>query len=229
MTCPVPIPPQSLSTLAREVLERLAKQPAAAEVVLGGGVALAHYLDYRTTHDLDAWWASGPTAVADRLLTDVMQAVATRHGLTLTKRCWGETASLELADGQRRVFSLQIATRDRWLDVPLVAAWPPVRIETLRDNVAAKMTALVERGAPRDLRDVHQLCLRGLVGVDECWDLYRRKNPDRSPRHAAAKVLHAVERLEMQRPLDTIEEEASRRDAEAVRRWYRDVFCRISA
>jgi hypothetical protein len=42
-------------------------------------------------------------------------------------------------------------------------------------------------------------------------------------------VLHAVERLEMQRPLDTIEEEASRRDAEAVRRWYRDVFCRISA
>lgn len=225
MTSPKPTPPTSLSTYAREVLDLLATHPAAADIVLGGGVALSHYLDYRETYDLDAWWASGPSAAADQLLTDVMQAVASKHGFRLAKRSWGETTSLELVDGERKVFSLQIATRDRWLDTPVDAAWPPVRIETLRDNVASKMTALVERGAPRDLRDIHELCQRGLTGVDECWELYREKNPATSAQHAAAKVLHTVERLEMQRPLHTIDQEQRRHEAEVVRRWYRTVFC----
>lgn len=220
-----PVPPTSLSALAREVLDLLASRPAAADIVLGGGVALAHYLDYRVTYDLDAWWASSPTTSAEQLLTDVMQAVALKHGLTLAKRSWGETTSLELIDAERKIFSLQIAPRDRWLDAPLDAAWPPVRIETLRDNIASKMTALVERGAPRDLRDIHQVCHRGLMTVDECWTVYRAKNPSRSARDAAAKVLHSIERLEMQRPLDTIATEAQRREAEAVRSWYRTVFC----
>ena len=141
-------------------------------------------------------------AAADQLLGEVMQAVAAKHGFALSRRSWGETTSLELIDGQRKVFSLQIASRDRWLDAPVEAAWAPVRIETLRDNAASKMTALVERGAPRDLRDIHQLCDRGLMSVDDCWTLYREKNPSGAERDAAAKVLYAVERLEMQRPLD---------------------------
>ena len=229
MTTPRPIPPSSLSSYAREILDLLANNPAAAQIVLGGGVALAHYLDYRETHDLDAWWASGPTAEAERMLSDVMQAVASRHGLTLTRRTWGETTSLELASAGHRVFSLQIASRDRWLDAPLAAAWAPVRIETLRDNVAAKMTALVERGAPRDMRDIYQLCHQGLVSVDECWSLYVEKHPAAATREAGAKVRHSLERLEMQRPLDTITDDAQRAAAEALRRWFRDVFCSRAA
>ncbi len=225
MTTPRPVTPQSLSAYAREVLELLANNPAAAEIVLGGGVALAHYLDYRETYDLDAWWASGPNAEADRLLSEAMRTVAARHGLALTRRTWGETTSLELVAAGRKVFSLQIASRDRWLDAPLAAAWSPVRIETLRDNAAAKMTALVERGAPRDLRDVYQLCHHGLVSVDECWSLYREKNPGVACREGAAKVRHALERLEMQRPLDTIADVSQRLAADALRRWFRDVFC----
>lgn len=45
MTNSRPVTPQSLSAYAREVLELLANNPAAEEIVLGGGVALAHYLD----------------------------------------------------------------------------------------------------------------------------------------------------------------------------------------
>lgn len=225
MTPSQPIPPTNLSVYAREVLDRLASHPAAADIVLGGGVALAHYLNYRDTNDLDAWWTSGPTRAADQLLGEVMEAVAAKHGFTLSRRSWGETTSLELIDGQRKVFSLQIASRDRWLDKPVEAAWAPVRIETLRDNAASKMTALVERAAPRDLRDIHQLCDRGLLSVADCWSLYREKNPTRAARDAAAKVLHAVERLEMQRPLATIESSAQRHEAETLRRWYRTVFC----
>lgn len=223
-----PIPPERLSRFAREVLELLAGQPAAAEIVIGGGVALAHYLDYRDTYDLDAWWVSGPTPAAVDLLADAIRQLAQRHGLAFASRSWGETMSFELLDGPRKVFSLQIASRDRYLDQTFEAAWPPVRLETLTDNIASKMTALVERAAPRDLRDIHELCRQGLVTPGECWNLYAAKHGRRACQDAAAKVLHAVERLEMQRPLDTISSGQERRAAESLRRWYREVFCRES-
>ncbi|NDC53129.1 MAG: hypothetical protein EBZ74_02280 [Planctomycetia bacterium] len=221
-----PVPPSRLCGYAREVLELLAGHAAAAEIVIGGGVALSHYVEYRDTFDLDAWWATAPTSSARELMGRAMHTVAERHGLTLTRRTWGETESYELADGPRKVFSLQIAARDRFLEPTLEAAWPPVRLETLRDNVASKMTALVERGAPRDLRDVYHLCHRGILSAAECWQLYCQKNPGHDVQTAADKVLHCVERLEMQRPLDTIESQDERLQAAAVRAWYRDIFCK---
>ena len=224
-----PIPPERLSQYAREVLDLLAGHSAAAEIVIGGGVALAHYLDYRETYDLDAWWTSGPSAAAADLMAQAVRQVAERHGLAFASRSWGETMSFELLDGSKKVFSLQIASRDRYLDQTIEAAWPPVRLETLTDNIASKMTALVERAAPRDLRDIHELCRQGLVTPAECWNLYGAKHGRRPSREAAAKILHAVERLEMQRPLDTISCEQERRAVESLRRWYRDVFCRESS
>jgi hypothetical protein len=221
-----PVPPERLSRFAAEVLTLLAGRAAAAEIVIGGGVALGHYLDYRDTFDLDAWWASAPTQPAIDAMKHAVLEVGNRHGLAFASRSWGETMSFELLDGGRKVFSLQIASRDRYLDPTLEAAWPPVRLETLRDNVASKMTALVERAAPRDLRDIHELCRRELVSPRECWELYSAKHPTEDSEAAATKVLHAVERLEMQRPLHTIEAEPERQAAEGVRRWFREVFCR---
>jgi len=52
----LPTPPKNLNPLARELLESLAGHAEAAEIVLGGGVALSHYLEYRDTMDVDAWW-----------------------------------------------------------------------------------------------------------------------------------------------------------------------------
>jgi hypothetical protein len=225
MSPPRPTPPSRLGDYAREVLELLTGREAAAEIVIGGGIALAHYVDYRDTFDLDAWWAVAPTNPANALLDEAMQTVAKRHGMQCVRRSWGETVSLELVAENRKVFSLQIAPRDRYLDATLEAGWPPVRIETLRDNVASKMNALVNRGAPRDLRDIHEVCRRGLLSSRQCWQLYEEKNPGQSVGDAAAKVLHAVERLEIQRPLDGIVDADQRREAAAVRNWYRDVFC----
>ncbi|MFN7814539.1 MAG: hypothetical protein ACK5SI_17995, partial [Planctomycetia bacterium] len=111
-----PVPPSNLSAYAREVLELMAGDAAAAEIVLGGGVALAHYLEYRDTFDLDAWWASAPTNAARELMARAVQMVADRHGLVASRRSWGETESFELSAGPRKVFSLQIAARDRYLD-----------------------------------------------------------------------------------------------------------------
>ena len=226
MSLPRPTPPSRLGIYAREVLELLAGHEAAAEIVIGGGIALAHYVDYRDTFDLDAWWAVAPTAPANALLDEAMQAVAKRHGMRCVRRSWGETVSLEIVEGNRKVFSLQIAPRDRYLDATLEAGWPPIRIETLRDNVASKMNALVNRGAPRDLRDIYEVCRRGLLSAPQCWQFYEAKNPGLSAGDATAKVLHAVEQLEIQRPLASIQDDDQRREAAAVRNWYRDVFCR---
>jgi len=221
-----PTPPRSLNAFSRELLDLLAGHSEAADIVIGGGVALAHYLDYRDTVDLDAWWRTAPTAAATGLITESMQAMASRHALAFQQRRWGDTESFELLRDGRKVFSLQIATRGHYLDEALPAAWKPVMIETLQDNVASKMTALVERGAPRDLRDVHELCTRGLMTVEDCWRLYARKNPDQKPSVGADKVLFSLERLELQRPLDTIPDPTDRQQAARLRAWYREAFCR---
>jgi hypothetical protein len=148
--------------------------------------------------------------------------MALRHGL---QRRWGETESFELLQGQGKVFSFQISSRTQYLDEPRLARWTPVLIETLRDNGASKMIALVERGAPRDLRDIYELCQREMLTVAECWQLWRDRNPGRDDREGRDKVLFHVERLELQRPLDTITPPADRANAAAVRGWFRATFC----
>ena len=58
-----PQPPADLHPLVRAILEGLQQQPDAAALVIGGGVALKHYLDYWPTKDLDAWWGPNTAAV----------------------------------------------------------------------------------------------------------------------------------------------------------------------
>jgi hypothetical protein len=39
------------------------------------------------------------------------------------------------------------------------------------------MNALVTRGAPRDFLDIYTLCQRDLAAPEECWEIWKRKNP----------------------------------------------------
>jgi hypothetical protein len=221
----VPKRPQNLNPYARELLDALQGHSEAADIVLGGGVALSHYLEYRGTVDADAWWRKEANAVTRRLLQATMESHARKHGLEHRLRVWGDTESYELIDGKRKAFSFQISTRTRYLDAPRMAPWPPLMLETLRDNVASKMTALVERGAPRDLRDIYELCTRDFVSIEECWKLWQMKNDGRDLQEGRAKVLFHVQRLELQRPLDTIATSAERAGAAAVRQWFTNRLC----
>lgn len=220
-----PTVPKNLNLYARELLEALAGHPEAAEIVLGGGVALSHYVEYRGTVDMDAWWRGEVNTATRALARGAMDEIATKHGLQFQLRTWGETESYELLRDGQKVFSFQISTRTQYMDTPHPADWTPVMIETLRDNVASKMTALVERGAPRDLRDIHELCTRGIVSVDECWRLWAAKNPMRDPVEGREKVLFHVKRLELQRPLEKIQSANERAGADSLRRWFKDQFC----
>ena len=96
MATPLPKPPGNLHPLSRELLESLAGHAEAAEIVIGGGVALSHYLEYRPTVDLNAWWHGEPRADVVAFLDAAMQALASRHGFEYRRRSWGETESLEL-------------------------------------------------------------------------------------------------------------------------------------
>lgn len=224
MSSPRPHQPDNLHPLSRELLENLAGHAEAAEIVIGGGVALSHYLQYRETVDLDAWWRAEPRADALALLERAMQAIASRHGFDYRRRSWGETDSLELLQGNRKQFSFQISRRTLALDNAIPSAWQPVWIETLRDNVASKMTALVQRGAPRDFLDIYQLCTRNVVSMAECWTWFMEKNPGVTVDEAKRKIIARLAMIETTRPLETIAGDAAREQSARVRDWYHCVF-----
>jgi len=217
-----PPQPQPLEPLATEILEALRTSPAAGEIVLGGYFALRQYMDYRVTHDVDAWWRTGRSETAMRAIQGALSEVANRHELKVREREWGETVSFELVGEGGTIFSFQIALRSVELEPPLPSRWPPILIESLHDNIGSKMNALVQRGAARDFLDVREAVARNLVSVSECWDLWARKNPAGDLNAARVHVLRHLEALEQRRPLEGIQGPEERARAESTRAWIRE-------
>src|SRR5438105_4699622 len=83
--------PRQIDPLADRVLECLAAMPEAAEIVIGGYLALQHYVDYRRTHDIDAWWRTRASPAAESAIRAAMQRVAAERGDELRERRFGET------------------------------------------------------------------------------------------------------------------------------------------
>lgn len=216
--------PAGIDPLADRILQRLAGRSEASEIVLGGYLALQHHLDYRETHDIDAWWRVRSTPAAERAILAVMQQVADEEGFTVRERRFGETLSIELMREGRKTFSFQIAVRSVELAPPVVSAWPPILIETLQDNVGSKMNALVDRGSPRDFLDIKSVVEHGLLSAADCWQLWTRKNPGQSIDAARQKVLFHLSALELRRPLESIESPAERDRARLTREWFRHEF-----
>lgn len=216
-------PPQ-IEPLASKVLEALAGRPEASEIVLGGYLALRHFVDYRETHDLDAWWRTRATKGAEAAIRGAMQQVATSEGYELRERRFGDTLSFELCRDDNKAFSFQIALRSVEIEPPVASAWPPLLIETLRDNVGSKMNALVDRGAPRDFLDIMHVATAGLASVSQCWELWSKKNPGDSADVAKEKVLHHLSSLEMRRPLEGIADLQERERTRETRGWFRLQF-----
>ena len=195
-------------------------------MVLGGHFALKCYLDYRPTHDLDGWWSRGLSSSqrsdARSVIRTVAADVAREQGLAIVERSWGDTEALDFQrstpDRPQTVFSIQIAERTVELEPPITSPWPPIPIETLRDNLASKMNALVARGAPRDFRDVYQVVHAGLATVTECWELWQVKNEGLQLNLAKAQVVKHLESIALRRPLDQLAER-ERAAAQLLRRW----------
>ena len=212
--------PGQLDPLAEKLLDRLAGKPECAEIVLGGYFALKHYLDYRTTHDVDAWWRTRAAHATEQVIENAMRAVAEEEKLNFAKRVFGDTMSFELLRDKKRVFSFQIAVRSVELEPPIPSPWPPIVIETLADNIGAKMNALVDRGAPRDFADIKRLVDAELLTASQCWRLWQAKNGHLDSDAAKEKVRIHLKALESRRPLESIADSIERDRARETRQWF---------
>ena len=216
--------PPNLDPLADLILERLRQHAGSSEIILGGYFGLQHYLPFRETHDIDAWWRSTVSLATEESIRKVMYGLARERSLGYFERRFGETVSFELREGTQRKFSFQIAVRDIALDPPMESPWSPIQIETLRDNLGSKMNALVGRAAPRDFLDIEKAVQSGLITIDDCWKLWHIKNSGQSVESARQKLLLNLTALEKRRPLTSISDEAERERARSTRKWFREEF-----
>lgn len=222
--------PKRTSRYATACLEALRGCEAAACLSLGGAFGLAHYHEYRNTNDVDAWWTESATEANRACVLERIRNALRPFG-EVSSREPGDVVSIELEENGRTVFSFQVARRSAQIGTSQPSPWPPVALDPLDDLIAAKMAALVARGAPRDFLDIRELCRVGLASVDECWRLWRLREEKRgvsAPDGAIAReaVLIHLSRIERTRPLSGIADRVDRDRAEATRLWYKREFIR---
>ncbi|HYN19788.1 MAG TPA: nucleotidyl transferase AbiEii/AbiGii toxin family protein [Thermoanaerobaculia bacterium] len=222
-----PIRPTHLSEHAERTLHALAAAGLGHTISLGGALGLLHYLDYRSTHDVDAWWAPVASAEDRKRVLQVVKDTLQASGDIRTRQ-WGEVVSIELIVAGKTVFSFQVADRSAQLEPSSTLPWTEVSIDSLPDLVASKMVALVERGAPRDFRDIYVLCHSGLMKAGECWSLWRqrqqRAGSDTDAHRARLALSTHLSRIAQHRPLTNITDQDQRAEAESLRTWFTTEF-----
>jgi len=224
--------PTHLPDHAETCLQALAAHGLGDRLSLGGALGLLHYLDYRSTHDVDAWWEASASSEDQQRVIQVIEEALRPWG-EVKKRAWGDVVSVELQREGHTAFSFQIARRSAQLASSQPAAWTDVLLDSFPDLVASKMVALVERGAPRDFRDIYALCQAGLTTPQGCWELWRRHQQLAGSDASGARARLAVEthlmRIEQHRPLEQLTDSQQKAQAEQVRTWFREEFLNVLA
>ena len=219
--------PQHLSDYADACLQALASQGLGDKVSVGGALGLLHYLDYRPTHDVDAWWAVSATTQDQAQVIEVIEDTLRSLG-QVRRRVWGDVVSIELLREDKAAFSFQIVRRSAQLQPSVPAMWTDVLLDSFPDLVASKMVALVERGAPRDFRDIHSVCRAGLTTPSQCWQWWKDRQHLAGSDIDASRARLAVEthlsRIEKHRPMALISDAGQRTEAESVRTWFKTEF-----
>jgi predicted nucleotidyltransferase component of viral defense system len=219
--------PANLDALAEECLRAIGRRGLGKAISIGGALGLIHYLDYRTTHDVDAWWDDSVSEAEKHLVIETVRTVLENKG-AVKIRSWGDVVSIEMESKGRVTFSFQIAGRTVRLKETRKAAWDDLAVDSLEDLVASKMTALIERGAPRDFRDIYMVCQAGLVTVNDCRALWTKRQllagSDADQKRAKLAVQAHLKRIALLRPLAQIKDLKERRAAELLRHWFNGEF-----
>lgn len=222
--------PKTASEYALGCLEALQNSSAGRFLVIGGAFGLAHYYEYRMTKDIDAWWTEDAGEKEKEEVIRLLEAALARFGEVRLRR-FGDVVSVDLRKDKEVVFNFQIAARSALLRTPLESPWPPVALDSLDDLIASKMTAVIERGAPRDFVDIYEVCKQNLVTVSQCWELWQEREKKRGvdspdPALGCEGLLLHLSRIERVRPLESIRDVNQRKHAEAVRNWFKYEFCK---
>lgn len=222
-----PVRPTNLSEPATACLAVLVEAGLAGHVSIGGALGLLHYHNYRTTHDIDAWWEPAVTSEQQQQVIAVLERTLARYG-QVRRRQWGDVTCVDIVQSGNVGFSFQIARRSVRLEPSVRDPAHHVLLDSLNDLIASKMVALVERGAPRDFRDIHEVCASGLGTPAGCWALWKerqtRSGGDSEPSRAKLAVETHLQRIAQHRPLASIDDARQRGEAERVRRWFREVL-----
>ena len=100
--------------------------------------------------------------------------------------------------------------------------------EGTNEDEQQRMVALIERGAPRDFRDIHAVCRAGLATPEQYWQVWRQRQhlagSDTDVRRARLAIETHLTRIALHRPLEEIPDARQKADAEQVRNWFREVF-----
>ena len=220
-------PPKYIPEYAEACLQALGASWLGEKISLGGGFGLLHYLDYRSTHDVDAWWVPTATAEDRTKVINVLEATLEPSG-RVKIRAWGDVVSVELMQDGKTVFSFQIAHRSAQLEPSSLPEGTGVLLDSFPDLLASKMVALVERGAPRDFRDIYALCQAGLTTPQQCWELWTRRQrlaaSDTDSDRARLALETHMARIAQHRPLAQIEEPEKRMEAQQLRAWFAEEF-----
>jgi hypothetical protein len=226
-----PRQPAQLSPYAKACLDALVTADLARHISLGGAFGLFHYLDFRSTHDVDAWWSDSATESQRQSVVNTLQISLSELG-RVGVRSWGDVVSVELLREDKTVFSFQIAARSVRIQESIPAGWIDVPLDSLPDLVASKMVALVERGAPRDFLDIYSLCTAGLLNTRECWTLWLQRQHlsgnDADTERAQLAIETHLERIALHRPLENIADTGQREQARQVRDWFGSVFLKVN-
>lgn len=222
-----PVRPDNLSEPATACLAALVQAGFADAISIGGALGLLHYRNYRVTHDVDAWWEPQVTSEQQQQVIAVLEQTLSAYG-QVRRREWGDVTCVDIVQSGNVGFSFQIARRSVRLEPPIRDPAHHILLDSLNDLIASKMVALVERGAPRDFRDIHEVCVSGLGTPARCWALWKerqsRSGGDSEPSRAKLAVETHLQRIAQHRPLESIDDVAQRGEAERVRRWFREVL-----
>lgn len=221
--------PKSVNDLARSCLTALQNSGQGRFISLGGAIALAHYYDYRATKDVDAWWTEEATEEIKKSIIKVLNEALNYFGSVSVRR-FGDVVSVDLSQNQKIIFNFQIANRSVLLRPYATSPWPEIKLDSLDDLIASKMTALIERGAPRDFLDIYTICAQGLAELSQCWNLWQEREKKRGVvtpeiNFACEALLLHLSRIEKSRPLASIKDRQERAHAQAVREWFYHEFC----
>lgn len=222
-----PSRPTNIPSYAEVCLHALVDNNLNDKISLGGAFGLLHYLDYRSTHDVDAWWDTLVTSKEKEQVVKVIETALAQYG-EVHQRTWGDVVSVELVKQNKTVFSFQIAQRSARLQPSISAKWIDVLLDSFPDLVASKMVALVERGAPRDFRDIYALCQSKLITPEQCWQLWKERETLAGSDLDTNRVRLAIEthltRIALHRPLNKIADTKQRLEAEQIRNWFKKDF-----
>ncbi|HEX9972669.1 MAG TPA: nucleotidyl transferase AbiEii/AbiGii toxin family protein [bacterium] len=222
--------PKSLNRFAAICLETLKNSPLGKFISLGGAVGLSLYHEFRATKDVDAWWNPEATVRDKQLVIDLLKTTLDEFGNVAIRR-FGDVVSLDLQQKGKVVFNFQIANRSALLRPTVESPWVPVTLDSLDDLVASKMSALIERGAPRDFLDIYEISNQKLITISRCWALWQEREIIRGVTDPEQKIgceallLH-LSRIERSRPLETIADLNERNHANEVRVWFKNEFCK---